>query len=186
MTDEEVKQSQDPAPEGEAPEDEAARISELERRLARQDEALASASARATELEQALAQSEAALKAGNDSLAEAVASYQRFSVWGNNLAIISGPEPDGSQCAVYYGVPHTIDAAGSTLPTKYHDLVAIGACSYAAVSLAAATVNKVNVGGKAASEEYRTWGNERLVIFRERLRQLGRRQRVRSQQLFKG
>jgi hypothetical protein len=114
------------------------------------------------------------------------ASYQRFSVWGNNLAIISGPEPDGSQCAVYYGVPHTIDAAGSTLPTKYHDLVAIGACGYAAVSLAAATVNKVNVGGKAASEEYRTWGNERLVIFRERLRQLGRRQRVRSQQLFKG
>jgi hypothetical protein len=64
--------------------------------------------------------------------------------------------------------------------------VAIGACGYAAVSLAAATVNKVNVGGQAASEEYRTWGNERLVIFRERLRQLGRRQRVRSQQLFKG
>lgn len=112
------------------------------------------------------------------------ASYQRFSVWGNNLTIISGPEPDGSQCAIYYGVPHIIDASDSSLPAKYDDLVAIGACGYAAVSLAAATVNKVNVGGKTTSEEYRTWGNERLVIFRERLKQLGRRQRVRSQQLF--
>jgi hypothetical protein len=114
------------------------------------------------------------------------ASYQRFSVWGNNLTVISGPEPDGTNCAVYYGVPHIIDDSGSTLPAKYDDLVAIGACGYAAVSLAAATVNKVNVGGKTASKEYRTWGNERLVIFRERLKQLGRRQRVRSQQLFTG
>jgi len=117
-------------------------------------------------------------------LDQSPASYQRFSVWGNNLAIISGSEPDGSHCAIYYGVPHTIDANGSTLPTMYGDLVAIGACGYAAISLAAATVNKVNVGGKTTSEEYRTWGNERLVIFRERLKQLGRRQRVRSQQLF--
>ncbi|MBN1862945.1 MAG: hypothetical protein JW790_04815 [Dehalococcoidales bacterium] len=117
-------------------------------------------------------------------LDQSPASYQRFSVWGNNLTVISGPEPGGANCAVYYGVPHVIDASGSTLPAKYDDLVAIGACGYAAVSLAAATVNKVNVGGKTASQEYRTWGNERLVIFRERLKQLGRRQRVRSQQLF--
>ena len=62
MADDEMKQSQDPAPEGEAPEDGTARI---------------------TELEQALAQSEAALKAGNDSLAEAVASYQAMVIAAN-------------------------------------------------------------------------------------------------------
>jgi hypothetical protein len=111
-------------------------------------------------------------------------SYQRFSIWGDTLTIIGDPEPDGSNCAVYYGILHTIDAAGSTLPAKYSDLLATGACGYAAISWAAFAINKVNVGGKMTAEEYRTWGNERLVIFREGLRQLGRRQRLRNQQLF--
>lgn len=112
------------------------------------------------------------------------AEYQRFSIWGDTLIIISGPEPDGSNCAVYYGTLHTIDASGSTLPSKYEDLVALGACGYAAISQAAFAVNRVNVGGKMTADEYRTWGNERLVIFKESLKRLGRRQRLRTQQLF--
>jgi hypothetical protein len=111
-------------------------------------------------------------------------SYQRFSIWGDTLTILSGPEPDGANCAIYYGTLQTIDANGSTLPSQYDDLVAIGACGYAAISWAAFSINKVNVGGKMTSEQYRTWGNERLVIFRERLKHLGRRQRLRNQQLF--
>ncbi len=111
-------------------------------------------------------------------------SFRRFSIWGDTLAIISGPEPDGANCATYCGTLHTIDANGSTLPSQYYDLLAIGACGYAAISWAAFSINKVNVGGKMTSEEYRTWGNERLVIFRERLKQLGRRERLRNQQLF--
>jgi len=83
LADDEMNQSQDLTPEGEAPEDEATRISEMEDRLARQDEALAKAGTRITELAQALAQSEAALKAGNDSLAEAVASYQAMVIEAN-------------------------------------------------------------------------------------------------------
>jgi uncharacterized coiled-coil protein SlyX len=59
LADDEMNQSQDLTPEGEAPEDEVSRTSDLENRLAQQDETLASASARITELEQALAQSEA-------------------------------------------------------------------------------------------------------------------------------
>ncbi len=117
-------------------------------------------------------------------LDQSPASYQRFSIWGDTLTIISGSEPDGSNCAIYYGILHTIDASGSTLPSKYNDLLATGACGYAAISWAAFSINKVNVGGKMTSEQYRTWGNERLVIFREGLRQLGRRQRLRNQQLF--
>jgi len=110
--------------------------------------------------------------------------YQRFSIWGDTLTIISGPEPNGSNCYVYYGQLHTIDANGSTVPANYEDLVATGACGYAAISRAAFSINKVNIGGKMTADEYRTWGNERLVIFRERLKQLGRRQRLRTQQLF--
>jgi hypothetical protein len=117
-------------------------------------------------------------------LDQSPADYQRFSIWGNTLTLISGPEPDGSNCAIYYGVLHTIDESGSTLPSKYEDLVATAASGYAAISWAAFAINKVNIGGKMTAEEYRTWGNERLIIFRESLRQLGRRQRLRNQQLF--
>jgi len=115
---------------------------------------------------------------------EPPARYQRFSIWGDTLTIISGPEPNGSDCYVYYGTLHTIDTNGSTVPDKYEDLVATGACGYAAISWAAFSINKVNIGGKMTADEYRAWGNERLVIFRERLKQLGRRQRLRTQQFF--
>jgi hypothetical protein len=110
--------------------------------------------------------------------------YQRFSIWGDTLTIISGSEPDGSNCHVYYGALHTLNADGSTVPTKYEDLVTTGACGYAAIAWAAYAINKVNVGGEMTPKEYRLWGSERLGIFKESLKRLGRRQRVRVQQLF--
>lgn len=111
-------------------------------------------------------------------------SYQRFSIWGDTLTIVSGSEPNGANCHVYYGARHTLDADGSTIPVKYEDLVATGACGYAALEWAAYAINKVNVGGTNVPREFRLWGSERLGIFQERLRRLGRRQRVRVQQLF--
>ncbi len=110
--------------------------------------------------------------------------YQRFSIWGDTITIISGSEPDGSNCYVYYGALHTLDANGSTVPTKYEDLVAAGACGYAAIEMAAYAINRVNVGGMTTPGEFRLWGSERLGFFQERLKRLGRGQRVRSQQLF--
>lgn len=111
-------------------------------------------------------------------------SYQRFSIWGDTLTIISGDEPSGSNCYIYYGALHTLDADGSTIPTKYEDLVAAGACGYAAIEWAAYAINKVNVGGTMTPREFRLWGSERLADFQERLKRLGRRQRIRTQQLF--
>ena len=115
---------------------------------------------------------------------ESPAQYQRFSIWGNTLTIISGGEPNDSNCNVYYGKLHTLDTNGSTIPSKYEDLVATGACGYAAISWAALSINKVNIGGTMTPKEYRTWGNERLRTFKDGLRRLGRRQRIRTQQLF--
>jgi hypothetical protein len=110
--------------------------------------------------------------------------YQRFSIWGDTLTIISGSEPDGSNCHIYYGALHTLNADSSTIPAKYEDLIATGACGYAAIEWAAYAINKVNVGGTVTPGEFRLWGSERLGIFQESLRRLGRRQRVRIQQLF--
>jgi len=110
--------------------------------------------------------------------------YQQFSIWGDTLTIISGDEPNGANCYVYYGTLHTLDANGSTIPAKHEDLAATGACGYAAIEWAAYAINRVNVGGTMTPKEFRLWGNERLRIFREGLKRLGRRQRVRTQQLF--
>ncbi len=115
---------------------------------------------------------------------EPSAKYQRFSLWGDTLTILSGDEPNGDNCYVYYGRLHTLDADGSTIPAEYEDLVASGAGGYAAIERAAATINRANIGGMMTPKEYRLWGNERLEVFREALKRLGRRQRLRSQQLF--
>ena len=111
-------------------------------------------------------------------------SFQRFSIWGDIMTIISGIEPDGSNCYVYYGTLHTLDSQGSTVPPKHEDLVATGAVAYAALEWAAYAINKVNVGGADVAREYRQWGSERLAAFQEALGRLGRRQRVRVQRLF--
>jgi hypothetical protein len=111
-------------------------------------------------------------------------NYQQFSIWGETLTILSGSQPDGSNCNVYYGARHTLDAQGSTLPVKYEDLVAQGACGYAAIELAVYSINRVNVGGSITPGELQEWGNQKLKHFRRELKRLGRRNRVSVNTLY--
>ncbi len=111
--------------------------------------------------------------------------YQRFALWGDTLTLLSDEIPDGSNCYVYYGKLHTLDASTSTIPEKFEDLIATGACGYAAVEWAAYAINQVNVGGTTTPEEFLAWGNDRLSHFRTGLKRLGRRNRVRVKQLYK-
>ncbi|MBN1161710.1 MAG: hypothetical protein JXA17_07185 [Dehalococcoidales bacterium] len=110
--------------------------------------------------------------------------YQQFSIWGQTLTILSGSLPDGSNCSVYYGARHTLDAQGTTIPGKYEDLVAGGACGYAAVELAVYSINRVNVGGSITPGELLEWGNQRLKHFRRELKRLGRRNHVSINALY--
>lgn len=111
--------------------------------------------------------------------------YQRFSLWGDTLTILSEEIPDGSNAYVYYGKLHTLDASGSTIPAQYEDLVAAGAAGYAATEWAIFAVNQVNVGGGVTPREFLNWGRERLSEFRKELRRLGRRNRVRLNTLYR-
>lgn len=111
-------------------------------------------------------------------------NYQQFSIWGETLTILSGNQPDGSNCNVYYGARHTLDAQGTSLPSKYEDLVVVGACGYAAIELAVYTINKVNVGGVVTTKEILEWGNQKLKHFRQELKRLGRRNRVSVNALY--
>ena len=62
--------------------------------------------------------------------------YQRFSVWGDTLTVITGDAPNGGNCQVYYGTMHVLNALGSTIPVKHEDIVTAGAAGYALESYA--------------------------------------------------
>ncbi|MDP2731404.1 MAG: hypothetical protein Q8O55_13145 [Dehalococcoidales bacterium] len=111
--------------------------------------------------------------------------YQRFSLWAEKLTLLGDEVPDGSNAYIYYGKLHTLDATSSTIPAVYEDLIAAGSCGYAAVEWAVYAVNRVNIGGKPAPGEFLSWGRERLSYFRQELKRLGRRNRVRVRSIYK-
>ena len=111
--------------------------------------------------------------------------YQRFALWGDTLTLLGDEVPDGSNTYIYYGKLHTLDASSSTIATEHEDLIAAGACGYAASEWAAYAINQVNVGGTMTPKEFLAWGNDKLSYFRAELKRLGRRNRVRIRQLYK-
>lgn len=111
--------------------------------------------------------------------------YQLFSLWADTLTLLGDEVPDGGDAYIYYGKLHTLDATSSTIPSHLEDLIAIGACGYAAVEWAAFAINRVNVGGTITPDEFLNWGREKLSYFRNELRRLGRRNRARLNQLYK-
>ncbi len=111
--------------------------------------------------------------------------FQRFSLWGDTLTLLGDTVPDGGDAYIYYGKLHTIDATTSTIPARLEDLVATGACGYAAVEWAAFAINRVNVGGTITAGEFLSWGKEKLNYFRQELKRLGRKNRARINQLYK-
>ena len=111
--------------------------------------------------------------------------YQPFALWGDNLTILGDEIPDGSNAYIYYGKLHTLDAEGSTIPAKCEDLIATGAGGYAAVAWAGYAINRVNVGGTVTPREFFNWGKQKLRYFRQELRRLGRRNRIRTRSLYK-
>ena len=111
--------------------------------------------------------------------------YQRFSLWADTLTILGEEIPDGSNAYIYYGKVHTLSAESSTVPAQHEDLIAVGACGYAAVEWAAYAINRVNVGGGITPREFLAWGNERFKYFKQEIKRLGRRNLVRARSLYK-
>ncbi len=110
--------------------------------------------------------------------------YQRFTLWADTLTLLGAEVPDGSNCDIYYGKLHTLGES-STIPTEHEDLIAAGACGYAAVEWAVYAINRVNVGGTITPGEFQSWGKERLNFFKQELKRLGRKNRVRVSSLYK-
>ena len=111
--------------------------------------------------------------------------YQRFALWSDTVTLLGDEVPDGSNAYIYYGKLHTLDSGTSAIPTRHEDLIAVGACGYAAVEWAVYAINRVNVGGTPTPKELLDWGQEKLDYFRQELKRLGRRNRVRIRSLYK-
>jgi hypothetical protein len=110
--------------------------------------------------------------------------YQRFALWADTITLLGDELPDGSDAYIYYGKLHTLDSETSTIPAKHEDLIAAGACGYAAVEWAVYAINRVNIGGTPTPRELLDWGKEKLGHFRKELRRLGRRNRARVRSLY--
>jgi hypothetical protein len=111
--------------------------------------------------------------------------YQRFALWADTITLLGTEVPDGSDAYIYYGKLHTLDASSSTIPAQHEDLIAAGACGYAAVEWAVYAINRTNVGGTSTPGELRKWGREKLGYFRKELRRLGKTNQVRVRSLYK-
>ena len=160
-------------------------VSELSEALPREHKATLATSTGSRELDVSSLSDRVMLQAVEYPAGRFPRAYQRFSLWGDNLTLLGDELPDGGDTIIYYGQLHTLDAEGSTIPSVYHDLVATGACGYAAVEWAAFAVNRVNTGGTATPSELLAWGRQRLDYFRQELKRLGRRHRARVNQLYK-
>ncbi|MBI2852455.1 MAG: hypothetical protein HYX84_05090 [Chloroflexi bacterium] len=111
--------------------------------------------------------------------------YQPFALWGDSLTLLGDETPDGANAYIYYGKLHTLDATSSTIPARLEDVVATGACGFAAVEWAAYAINRVNVGGSVTSKEFLDWGNVKLTVFQDELKRLGSKNRVRVRRLYR-
>jgi hypothetical protein len=110
--------------------------------------------------------------------------YQRFELWGEALALVGPDVPDGSNCKIYYDKLHTLDIDASTIPPQYEELIAEGACGYAACVMEAYSIDRVNTGGASAPKNWAALGARKLAFFTAESKRLGYRNKVRIGQLY--
>lgn len=115
---------------------------------------------------------------------ESPRSYQRYSHWQDTITLLGSDIPDGSDCYIYYGKLHTLDADTSTIPTRYEELLATGAAGYALISWGAYSLNQVNLGGISTPSDFYETGSKKLNYFQRELKRLGKRNRVLISRLY--
>ena len=111
--------------------------------------------------------------------------YRNFKVWADVLELLIDTAPTATDSLyVYYGMVHTVDASGSSLPAHLEDLCAVGAGAYAALEWASYTINQVNVGGDSTPGEFLDWAQKRLDFYHKELKRYGRQSRLKIRQLY--
>lgn len=110
-------------------------------------------------------------------------SYVRFATWQGTLVLHTPTAPDGDDTRIYYTAVHTLDETESTLPPHLDDVLATGAAAYAALELASASTEQLNVNGGTPAT-YASLARARLTAFHQLLHTHARKNRVRTRNLY--
>lgn len=112
-------------------------------------------------------------------------AFRRFSVFGTTLRLEDGPVPVGDDVVLWCRLLHTADGTGTSLPPALEDVAVLGATAFAAAEAASGTLERLTLNPETATG-YATMARERETAFRQLLREVGGRGRLRSWQLEGG
>lgn len=111
--------------------------------------------------------------------------YAQFQTWGETLTILADTEPAGAEAVrVHWGRRHELGLLTSTVPAAAEETLVLGASAYALLDQAGASINRINLSGPGAEEDFKRQGEERLRRFHAALRRHGRAGRLRSSSLY--
>jgi hypothetical protein len=111
--------------------------------------------------------------------------YVQWSLYQAALTLLVERAPSAVEdVKVFWGSLHLVDGTQSTLPAVAEDAVVTVASGYAALEWANFAINRANVAGQSAADDYRSYGNLQLARFQELLGEFGKRARVRVAGLF--
>lgn len=108
--------------------------------------------------------------------------YQRFTEWGAKLYMTD--KGNGDDARVRWSKQHTLDAASSTIPEQFEEIIVLGATGYLATSASVYTVDRATIAGRHATINFLKWGQQRLDRYEKKLRAIGRDSRVASKELY--
>ena len=112
--------------------------------------------------------------------------FQRFSVYADIITLIGDVEGDGTNCYIYWGKVHTLDASTSTIPTYLEDILALGAAAYAVLAQTQYRTDTAGFGGEQADRDYQSWGTTMLKEFKSQLKRFGRGRKLKISQFYQG
>jgi hypothetical protein len=113
-------------------------------------------------------------------------SFQRFAVYQDTITLIGDVEGDATNCYIYWGKVHTLDASTSTIPGHLEDVLALGAAAYAVLVQAQYRSDVAGIGGDRADTDYQSWGSTMLEEFKSQLKRFGRGRKLKQSTLFEG
>ncbi len=117
--------------------------------------------------------------------------FRNFSIYQDTLTLgkpydpdKADTVPDGSNCYIYWGKLHTLDAQTSTIPSQYEDLVALGAAAYAIIAHSQYSTERINPGGRDTDRDYSFWGRDRLRQFQQELKRIAKSRKLKVSRFY--
>jgi len=112
--------------------------------------------------------------------------FQHFVVCADIVFMTGNVEGDGTNCYIYWGKMHTLDAGTSTVPGYLEDVLALGTAAYAVLAQAQYRTDVAGIGGDRADTDYLGWGKAMLKEFKSQLRRFGRSRKFKVGTLYQG